>query len=213
MLHCGVTCATKQMKLEKTSVKMFVRVFIIAIITIFSQSSLALSQTSTEQSPVSSSPSKGVDSQYRLGSGDKIRLIVFGEDSLSNVFSVNGDGKVSLPLIGEVQAQGLTVTELQSAIEARLANGYLLNPRATVEVLNFRPFYILGEVNKPGEYPYNDGLTVLNAVAMAGGYTYRANNRKMFLRRANETNEKRLDMDPTLQVGPGDTIRIGERYF
>jgi polysaccharide export outer membrane protein len=181
---------------------------------------LALSAvTATAQpAPASEAPPKPaaaayVGSDYRLGPGDKIRLNVFGEESLSGQFVVSGNGKVSLPLIGEVNAANLTVPEFQSEVDAALRQGYLKEPRISAEVLTYRPFYILGEVNKPGEYPYSSGLTVLNAVATAGGFTYRAQTKRVFIRRHSETTEKPYELQSETAVSPGDTIRIGERFF
>jgi len=150
---------------------------------------------------------------YRLGAGDKIRVITFGEESLTGEFQVGGSGKVSLPLVGEVQAAGLTVAEFQKGVETALKDGYLREPRVSVEVLNYRPFYILGEVNKPGEYPYTNGLTVMNAVATAEGFTYRANMKKVFIKRADSEKEEPFPLTSTTPVAPGDTIRIAERFF
>jgi polysaccharide export outer membrane protein len=150
---------------------------------------------------------------YRLGADDKIRVITFGEDSLSGEFLIGGSGKVSLPLVGEVKAAGLTIPEFQKEVEAALKDGYLKDPHVSVEVLTYRPFYILGEVQKPGEYPYSNGLTVLNAVATANGFTYRANTKKVFIKRADSTNEEAFPLTSTTPVAPGDTIRIGERFF
>jgi polysaccharide export outer membrane protein len=152
-------------------------------------------------------------SDYKLGADDKIRVITFGEESLSGEFAINGAGKVSLPLVGEVQAAGLTIPEFQKEVEAALKQGYLSDPRVSVDVLTYRPFYILGEVQKPGEYPYSNGLTVLNAVATANGFTYRANTKRVFIKRANSAGEEQYPLTSTTPVAPGDTIRIGERYF
>jgi protein involved in polysaccharide export with SLBB domain len=152
-------------------------------------------------------------SDYRLGSGDKIRVITFGEESLTGEFSVSGGGKVSLPLIGDVQAAGLTVPQFQEQVETTLKTSFLKDPRVSVEVLNYRPFYILGEVSKPGEYPYTNGLTVLNAVATANGFTYRANKKRVWIKRAEAEKEKVHPLTSSTPVAPGDTIRIGERYF
>jgi len=151
--------------------------------------------------------------QYRLGASDKVRVITFGEDSLSGEFIIGGSGKVSLPLVGEVQAAGLTIPEFQTEVETALKNGYLKEPRVSVEVLTYRPFYILGEVQKPGEYPYSNGLTVLNAVATANGFTYRANSKKVFIKRADSEKEEVFPLTSSTPVAPGDTIRIGERFF
>jgi polysaccharide export outer membrane protein len=150
---------------------------------------------------------------YRLGADDKIRVITFGEDSLSGEFLIGGAGKVSLPLVGEVQAAGMTIPEFQKEVETALLNGYLKDPHVSVEVLTYRPFYILGEVQKPGEYPYSNGLTVLNAVATANGFTYRANTKKVFIKRADSKSEEAFPLTSTTPVAPGDTIRIGERFF
>ena len=150
---------------------------------------------------------------YRLGADDKIRVITFGEDSLSGEFLVSGAGKVSLPLVGEVQAAGLTLPEFQKEVETALKEGYLKDPHVSVEVLTYRPFYILGEVQKPGEYPYTNGLTVLNAVATANGFTYRANTKKVFIKRADSQTEEEYPLTSMTPVAPGDTIRIAERFF
>lgn len=151
--------------------------------------------------------------QYRLGGGDSIHMNVYGETDLSGDFKVTGDGKVSLPLIGDVPAAGLTVPQLQASIEEAYKQGFLKDPKINIEVTNFRPFYIMGEVGKPGEYPYSDGITVLNAVALAEGFTYRAQTKKVFVRHINEDKETVVPLTSSLLVTPGDTIRIGERYF
>jgi protein involved in polysaccharide export with SLBB domain len=153
------------------------------------------------------------DTDYRLGSGDKVRVTVYGEPDLSGEFFVTGSGLVSLPLVGEVKAAGLKVGEFQEAVQKALSDGYLKEPRVSAEVLGFRPFYILGEVTKPGTYPYTSGLTVLNAVATAGGYTYRADKKQVFIKRDGATTEVKTVLSPSTTVAPGDTIRIGERFF
>jgi polysaccharide export outer membrane protein len=150
---------------------------------------------------------------YRLGAGDKLRIIVFGEESLTGEFFVSGSGKIAFPLIGDIDVLGKTIPEIQSTIETKLRDGYLKEPRVSAEVLNYRPFYILGEVMKPGEYPYTNGLTVLNAVATASGFTYRADTHKVYIRRAATKDEMPEALTPTTPVEPGDTIRIGERFF
>lgn len=151
---------------------------------------------------------------YRLGAGDKVRIIVFGEDSLTGEFLVpGGSGTIAFPLIGDVRAGGLSVGELQTELEGKLKDGYLKDPHVSIEVLNYRPFYILGEVTKPGEYPYTNRLTVLNAVATANGFTYRADTRHVFIKRADEPSEREYPLTTTTVVEPGDTIRIKERFF
>lgn len=161
--------------------------------------------------PITADQAAGLD--YQLGSGDKVRVTVFGEPSLSGEFYVTGSGKLSMPLVGEVKAEGLSVRQFQDSVEAALRDGYLKEPRVSVEVLNFRPFYILGEVTKPGTYPYTSGLTVQNAVATAGGYTYRADKGKVYIKHDGEEKETKVELTPSTKVGPGDTVRIGERFF
>lgn len=151
--------------------------------------------------------------EYRLGVADKVRVTVFGETALTGEFLVGGNGKVSLPLIGETQAGGLTVGEFQQEVATALRAGFINDPRVSAEVLNYRPFYILGEVNNPGEYPYTNSLTVLNAVATAGGFTYRSDNRRVFIKRADGDAEEAFPLTTSTRVAPGDTIRIRERLF
>ena len=153
------------------------------------------------------------DAAYRLGPGDKLRVITFGETGLSGEFIVSEVGLISFPLIGDVPAGGLTLTAFSQELNQKLSNGYLRNPRISVEVLNFRPFYILGEIGKPGEYPFINGLTVTNAVATAGGFTYRANIHRVFVRGQRESREHAVPLTGTTLVKPGDTIRIPERLF
>lgn len=151
--------------------------------------------------------------EYRLGSGDKVRVTTFGEESLSGEFFVGGSGKVAIPLLGELSALGLTAREFQAVVETALKDGYLKEPRVSIEILSYRPFYILGEVNTPGTYPYTTDLNVMNAVATAGGFTYRANKKRVFIKRQDSDKEEEFNLDPTTMVAPGDTIRIGERFF
>lgn len=149
---------------------------------------------------------------YRLGSGDKLRVIVFGEQDLSGEFDVTGSGKVSLPLIGQVQAAGKTLNEFAQEVGSELKQGYLTNPKVSIEVLNYRPFYIIGEVDKPGQYPYTNGMTALNAVAVAGGFTYRANHDRIFITRGNAA-EAEYPANQSVHVLPGDIVRVPERFF
>ena len=157
-------------------------------------------------------PAASSAAEYKLGSADKIKITVFNEPTLSGEFLVNSDGSVAVPLIGNVPAVGHSAVDLQKAIEQKFADGYLREPRVVVEVLTYRPFYIYGEVTKPGEYPYSAGLSVLKAVALAQGFTYRADQRKIFLKRSSSVEkEVRVTADELIQ--PGDTIRIAERFF
>lgn len=169
--------------------------------------------TPVSDAPVADDAPEWVPEAYQLGAGDKVRVTVFNEPSLTGEFQVSSAGALSLPLIGEVEAAGRTVSELQRAVEAKLRDGYLLDPRVNAEILTYRPFYILGEVGAPGTYPYSAGLTVLNAVATAGGFTYRANTGRVYIRRANATGEVAYRLTSQTRIAPGDTIRIGERLF
>ncbi|MET3825363.1 polysaccharide export outer membrane protein [Sphingomonas sp. PvP055] len=153
------------------------------------------------------------ETDYPLGVADKVRIIVFDEPSLSGEFTVNANGALSLPLIGDVRAVGQTATEVATVIRRHLMDGYVLQPRVSIDILTFRPFYILGEVNKPGEYPYSSGLTIDGAVATAQGYTYRADKRKVFIKHAGAAQSVKARIAPDLKVRPGDTIRVGERYL
>lgn len=152
-----------------------------------------------------------VDRVYKLGVGDRLRVIVLGEGDLSGEFEIGSKGTINLPLIGEVDAEGLTISELEDNIEARLADGYLRAPNVTMEVTNYRPFYILGEVQGPGSYPYVNGMTVLNAVALAGGFTYRAREGEVLLSRDGSGTD--LTVPVTTQILPGDIITVRERFF
>jgi protein involved in polysaccharide export with SLBB domain len=175
---------------------------------------LAFAQGAAPPAPAPMTAAQADRFEYHLGAGDKVRIIVFGEESLTGEFLVpGGAGTIAFPLIGDVQASGLSVSGLQAEIEGKLRDGFLKDPHASIEVLNYRPFYILGEVMKPGEYPYTNGLTVLNAVATANGFTYRANTHKVFIKRANTPGEQEIDLTTATPVEPGDTIRISERFF
>lgn len=161
----------------------------------------------------SSEAAQSVDGDYRLGSADKVRITVFGEPTLTGEFAVGPSGDLSLPLIGAVAATGLTTMELGQSIQSRLSNGYLRDPKVNIDVLTYRPFYILGEVNQPGEYPFSSRLTVINAVATAKGFTYRANQGRVFIKSAGSLSEREVPLTSDLLVHPGDTLRFGERYF
>ena len=167
------------------------------------------------QSVPMASAAPAAPAPYTLGPGDKIRVTVFGEQGVNGEYSVGPDGAVAMPLIGNVPARGRTVGELQAAITTKLAAGYMLDPRVSIDVLNYRPFYILGEVNRPGQYPYSDALSVAQAVATAGGYTYRAGTGRVFIRRADKLTEEAYSLKGVNQVWvmPGDTVRVGERHF
>ncbi len=150
---------------------------------------------------------------YRIGPTDNLRVTVFGHKDLSGEFLVSGTGHVSLPLVGEVEVGGQSVREVSETIVSLLKPDYLKNPRVSVDVLNYRPFYILGEVKKPGSYPYEHGIKVLTAVALAGGFTYRAQEDKLVLIRATDERKQERVVGPDTSVLPGDVIKVKERFF
>jgi polysaccharide biosynthesis/export protein len=151
---------------------------------------------------------------YRLGVGDEMRVITFGEERLTGQFRVNDRGEIAVPLLGTIQADGLTTTELEHSIDRQLvAKKVLLNPSVSVEVLGYRPVFILGEVSKPGQYPYQPGMTVLTAVAVAGGFTYRAETHYASILRTTDDHAVEGRAPRGTEVHPGDVIDIPERYF
>ena len=165
------------------------------------------------QTPVPGGGPPPAADALKLAPGDKVKVTTYGEETLTGEFQVTPAGIVAFPLIGDVQAAGLDPAAFAGALEAKLGAGYLLNPKVAVEVLTFRPIYVLGEVQKPGEYPYTPGLTVRGAIAKADGYTYRANQNKVFVKRAGEPGETQYPMTADFAIMPGDTIRLSERYF
>jgi polysaccharide export outer membrane protein len=150
---------------------------------------------------------------FRLAAGDKLRITVFGEDKLTGEYDIDVGGYVSMPLAGSVKATGLSKVELERALASKLRGDYLRDPKVTVEVATFRPFYILGEVEKPGEYPYKSGLNVMSAMAVAGGPTYRASNSKILIQRGGVGAFQEVSLSPTVQIYPGDLVRVPERFF
>jgi protein involved in polysaccharide export with SLBB domain len=176
--------------------------------------------TPTPAAPASTAPTTGQppqsarDDGYVLGVNDRVRVLVFGEQSLSGEFLVDSTGRLAMPFIGEIPAAGLTRRALEEAIEKKLAQEeILLDPRVSVDLLNFRPYYILGEVTRPGEYPFTSGLNVFNAVATAGGFTTLANQTRVMIKRQGETAETEYSLLSPVTVEPGDTIRIIKGAF
>ena len=154
-------------------------------------------------------PQSASDDGYVLGINDRVRVLVFGEASLSGEFLVDSTGRLAMPFIGEIMAAGLTRRALEEMLEKKLSQEeILLDPRVSVDLLNFRPYYILGEVTKPGEYPYTTGLNVFNAVATAGGFTTLANQTRVMIKRQGEETEKEYSLLSPVVVQPGDTLRI-----
>ena len=156
---------------------------------------------------------KPSDPGYHLGTGDQLRITVYNETDLSGDYSVDDGGFVRLPLIGQIKAQGLTLVDLEKAIEGKFAAGYLKSPRVSAQITTYRPFYIIGEVNKPGQYSYVNGMNIVTAVALAGGYTYRADDSSVYIRRNGSSEEESDPADETTRIQPGDIIRVSERFF
>lgn len=150
---------------------------------------------------------------YKLATGDRLRIAVFGEPTLSGEYALDGLGAIAYPLLGQVIAAGKTTAEVNAEITSRLGAQFVRDPKVSIEVANYRPVYILGEIARPGEFPYVEGLTAFALVAKAGGFTYRANQKFIFIRRESNTAEQTFTLSGSLTIRPGDTVRIGERYF
>lgn len=158
-------------------------------------------------------PAPDLAEQYVLGPGDRVRVVVFGHEDLSGEFSLSANGAVALPLVGAIDGVGKTPAALEAAIAAALSPQFLRNPRVSVEVLSYRPFFILGEVKAPGSYPYVNGINARSAVALAGGYTYRAKESHVFITHAGAGKQSRQKSPPDTPVLPGDIIEVPERFF
>ena len=154
-----------------------------------------------------------LDRIFRFGIGDRLRVQVYGEQELTGESEVDASGNVSLPLLGDVPAKGKTIDEFTAMLRQRLVQGYLKNPQVNVLVLNYRPIYLQGEVRHGGEFPYKAGLSIADAVALAGGYTYRAVTSSIYLRRQGESEGRDIPMDGSIPVLPGDNLMVQERFF
>lgn len=150
---------------------------------------------------------------YHLDAGDKLRVVVFGQDGLTNSYQVGASGTITMPLIGPVNARGLTTSELSARIGAKLRQGYIREPHVAVEVEAYRPFFILGEVTAPGQYPYVPNLTAESAVAIAGGFTPRGYRTQVELTRPAPGGVVRATVPVTTLLKPGDTVVVTERWF
>ena len=149
----------------------------------------------------------------RVQVGDRIKVTVYGEDNLNGVYDVDPAGTVSLPLAGTIRAAGLSKRDLEREITRRYRSDFLQDPKVTVDITTLRPFYVMGEAEKPGEYPYRSGLTVMSAIATAGGATYRASRSHVLIQHAGQSAWVEYPLVPEIPVAPGDIIRLPERYF
>ena len=154
-----------------------------------------------------------VTTEYKLGTGDQLQVSIFGQPDLSGKFEVDGNGNITLPLIGPLKAEGRTVNEVQQSVTTSYDKSFLVNAKVSVQVLNYRPFYILGEIGKPGSYPYVSGLTMRQAVAIAGGFTRRARESPLRVIRSGQDSKEAEDAMPDDPVLPGDTISVERRVF
>lgn len=151
--------------------------------------------------------------QYRIGTADRLKIQTYGEQRLSGEFAVGSDGTISFPLVGAFPASGKTLVEFKNELTARIGSEFLKNPQISIEIVSFRPVYILGEVAKPGEFSYNERMSVFALVAKAGGFTYRANQKYAYIRHEDDSDEAAIRLISATAVQPGDTIRIPERSF
>jgi polysaccharide export outer membrane protein len=153
------------------------------------------------------------DAGYRLDAGDKLRVVVYGQEGLTNTYTIDAAGSITMPLIGQVPARGRSPASLASQISARLRNGYIREPSVAVEIESYRPFFILGEVQAPGQYPYVPNMTVESAIAIAGGFSPRAKRDLVTVTHTDANGAERHVVPLGTSLGPGDTVLVGERWF
>jgi len=158
-------------------------------------------------------PPARFDGGYRLDAGDKLRVVVYGQEGLTNTYAIDAAGSITMPLIGQVPARGRSPASLAAQITARLRNGYIREPSVAVEIESYRPFFILGEVQAPGQYPYVPNMTVESAVAIAGGFSPRAKRDIVTLTHTDANGAARYAVPLGTSLGPGDTVYVGERWF
>jgi protein involved in polysaccharide export with SLBB domain len=171
----------------------------------------------TDYGPVAASPEPMIQPASvatRLQAGDKLKVTIYGEEALSGIYQISPSGDIAMPLVGTIKAAGRTRTELEREIARRYASGkYLQEPKVTVDDVELRPIYVVGEALRPGSYPYTSGLNVLTALAVAGGPTYRASRDRVFIQHAGESVWQEYPLTASVVISPGDLIRIPERYF
>jgi polysaccharide export outer membrane protein len=160
-----------------------------------------------------SPPPVRYDAAYRLDAGDRLRVVVYGQEGLTNTYAIDAGGSITMPLIGSVPARGRTPAGLAAEITAKLRNGYIREPSVAVEIEAYRPFFILGEVAAPGQYPYVPSMTVESAVAIAGGFSPRAKRDRVTLTHSDASGSARFVVPLGTPLSPGDTVLVGERWF
>jgi polysaccharide export outer membrane protein len=155
----------------------------------------------------------GFDAAYRLDAGDRLRVVVYGQEGLTNTYAIDAGGSITMPLIGAVPARGRTAAGLAAEITAKLRNGFIREPSVAVEIEAYRPFFILGEVAAPGQYPYVPNMSVESAVAIAGGFSPRALRDRVTLTHTDGSGSRRVVVPLGTAISPGDTVLVGERWF
>lgn len=183
----------------------------VSILTVIAAGLLGLAGCQTGVAPQGYAPDPSLP--YLLDSGDRLRVLVYGADDISNVYEVDPSGYVAIPLIGAVPVRGTSIGETEESITARLRSGYIRNPDVSVEIAQYRPFYILGEVQSAGRYPYSPGLTVESAIAVAGGFTPRAHRKRVRVSRMINGKIIHGELGLTDIIRAGDTLHIRERLF
>ncbi len=187
-----------------------VRTFIVTVVTIMS---IAGCET-TSGADITRTATIPDGTAYALAPGDQLKINVFDEPDLSGQFQVDENGNIAFPLVGDIHAGGLSQGEFRLSLIDDLKNGYVRKPRVTVDVLNYRPINIIGEVKNAGQYPYRPGITARDIPAIAGGYTYRANEHTLYISRGLKKRAVTIDLDKDhVSILPGDTIEIPERFF
>src|SRR6266481_380812 len=176
--------------------------------------SLQLAPTNAPGGGLRQGAAGGKDADYKLGANDRLRITVFGQPTLTGEYTLDGNGVLSFPLIGNIPAEGVTTSQLQQAIAAKLKPDYMVNPNVSAEVITRRPFYVIGEVQKPGNYAYVSDMTAVNAIAMAGGFTRRARKNDFYIRRLDKDGKVvRIEANVGTVLQPGDTLEVRERVF
>jgi len=191
----------------------FVPMFLVMTALVTAGLSILLSVGAWAQEPASTAADEAGGASYQLGPGDRIQVDIFNHEDLSGAFVLDGAGRFSMPLIGPVDASGLTGAELEDLLISRLKPDYLVNPRVSVSVEFYRPYYMMGEVGTTGTFPYVEDMTYLQAIAIAGGYSYRAKKDVVFVVRAGDDSREEIRLDVNEKVRPGDIIRVAERLF
>jgi len=153
------------------------------------------------------------DAAYHLDAGDRLRVVVYGQEGLTNTYAIDAGGSITMPLIGSVPARGRTTAGLAAAISAKLRAGFIRDPSVAVEIEAYRPFFILGEVAAPGQYPYVPNMTVESAVAIAGGFSPRARRDSVTVTHTDASGTARFVVPPGSPISPGDTVLVSERWF